>query len=309
MNHWTLFDKLLRRGIDPGMVKLLVSWYESQKFHVLWGNYITEGFAVTNGVRQGGILSPYLFNVYTDDLSDRLRASRVGCCYLGSVNHLCYADDMILLSPTPHGLQNMIDICADYAKGHDILFNTRKSVCMAILHSLFKNMNLPEIVLCDKVLSYVNSYKYLGYHISNTPSKSDDLELHHQYRLLCCRANSLIRKFALCSHSVKKCLDNTYCSNVCRVHLWHSYHVAVLRKFIVCFNNAARMFFGYDRFCSASNMFVSECIDNFGALRRKSVFGFIVRLQQSDNDVIQRMYNSDLTITSSIRRAWLDVLY
>ena len=60
---------------------------------MLWGNYLTEGFSVSNGVRQGGILSPYLFNIYTDDLSKKLDMSGVGCRYLGSVNHLCYADD------------------------------------------------------------------------------------------------------------------------------------------------------------------------------------------------------------------------
>ena len=309
VNHWTLFNKLVHRGMDIDIVRLLVTWYESQKFHVLWGDYLTEGFSVTNGVRQGGILSPYLFNVYTDGLSEELDMSGVGCRYLGSVNHLCYADDMMLLSPTPHGLQKLVNICAVYADNHDILFNTKKTVCMAILPSLFKHMVLPDITLCGCVLSYVASYKYLGFNISNTPSKADDLELRQQYRLLCCRANSLIRKFAMCSNSVKKYLYSAYCSNVCNVHLWHSYHANVLRKFVVCFNNAARMFFGYDRFCSASNMFVSERIYNFSALYRKAVFGFVTRLGQADNRLVSRLFNSDLSAHSSLRKAWADALY
>ena len=145
VNHWTLFNKLLRRGVNADIVQLLVKWYETQKFHVLWGNTLSEGFSVTNGVRQGGILSPYLFNIYTDELSEKLDLSGVGCRYLGSVNHLCYADDMVLLSPTPQGLQKMLDICTDYAGNHNILFNTKKSVCMAMLPNLFKRMALPDI--------------------------------------------------------------------------------------------------------------------------------------------------------------------
>ena len=311
VNHWTLFDKLLRRGMDTSIVQLLVTWYKSQKFHVLWGNYLTEGFSVSNGVRQGGILSPYLFNIYTDDLSKKLDMSGVGCRYLGSVNHLCYADDMVLLSPTPQGLQKMIDICAEYACNHDILFNSKKTVCMAILPNFLKHMVLPDIILCGNVLSYVDNYKYLGFHISNTSSKSDDLELRHQYRLMCCRANSLIRKFSLCSYSVKRYLYSTYCSNISNVHLWHSHRVSVLRKFMVCFNNAARMFFGYDRFCSASNMFVQEHIDNFHAMYRKSVFGFMTRLRQSDNQIVSTLFNGDLGLAcySSVRKAWFKALY
>ena len=124
---------------------------------------------------------------------------------------------------------------------------------MAFLPSLFKHLSLPSIVLCGNVLSYVESYKYLGFHISNTISKSDDLELRNQYRLLCCRTNSLIRKFTMCSYAVKRYLYSAYCSNICGVHLWHSHRATVLRKIIVCFNNAARMSFDYERFCSASH--------------------------------------------------------
>lgn len=161
--------------MDTSFVRLLATWYESHKNNVQCGISASEGFSVTNGVKQGGILSPYLFNVYTDGLSESLDRSGIGCLYLGSVNHLCYADYMVLLSPTPHGLQKMLDICAQYACTHEMLFNTKKTVCMAMLPSFFKNMVLPVIVLCGNVLSYVDSYKYLGFHISNASSKSDDL--------------------------------------------------------------------------------------------------------------------------------------
>lgn len=309
VNHWTLFKKLLQRGMDAGIVRLLVTWYSSQQFYVRWGASLSDGFSVSNGVRQGGILSPYLFNAYTDGLSECLNLCGVGCHYQGSINHLYYADDMVLLSPTPQGLQKMLCICEQYALAHDIVFNTKKTVCMAILSTLFRGMPLPDILLCGNVLSYVDSYKYLGFHISSAFSKCDDLELRHQYRLLCCRANSMIRKFAMCSYYVKRYLYTAYCSNVSNVHLWHSYRACMLKKFKVCFNNAARMFFGYDRFCSASGMFVCERIDDFHAVYRKSVSSFISRLGQSDNHVISRLFNSDLAHLSSVRKQWYAALF
>ena len=45
--------------------------------HIRWGNTTTSLFFVSNGVRQGGILTPILFNVYMDQLSVKLNASKI----------------------------------------------------------------------------------------------------------------------------------------------------------------------------------------------------------------------------------------
>ena len=180
---------------------------------------------------------------------------------------------------------------------------------MSMLPRKFRNMNLPTISLCGHALSFVGVYKYLGYHISNAYARADDSEIRYQYRALCCRANSLSRKFAMCTYPVKRYLYSTYCSNVNCMHLWHSYHMSDLKKFKVCFNNAARMFFGYDRFCSASNMFVQEKIYGYAAAYRKSVWNFVTRLMKCSNRIISSLYYSDLAWSSSIRRAWSKALY
>ena len=54
----------------------------------------SDFFLGSNGLRQDGILSPMLFNVYLDDLSKSLSNSGIGC-FIGPtcVNPLCYADD------------------------------------------------------------------------------------------------------------------------------------------------------------------------------------------------------------------------
>ena len=63
---------------------------------VQWDSCDSSAFKVTNGVRQGGILSLKLFIVYMDDLSDLLNNSNIGGDF-GSgqlVNHISYADDI-----------------------------------------------------------------------------------------------------------------------------------------------------------------------------------------------------------------------
>ena len=80
--------------------------------------------------------------------------------------------------------------------------------------------------------------------------------------------------------------------------------MSVLKKFKVCLNNAARMFFGYDRFCSASAMYVCEGVDNFDVMFRKAAWGFIQRLRSSGNCIINSLVDSDLGSRSALRATW-----
>ena len=70
-----------------------------------WNGCTSNPFSVTNGVRQGGVLSPIHFNVYMDELIDKLKMNDVGC-HIGRqfTGAFCYADDLTLLSPTIRGL-------------------------------------------------------------------------------------------------------------------------------------------------------------------------------------------------------------
>ena len=98
---------------------------------IRWGGLLSEAFNVTNGIKQGGLLSPYLFNIYVDCLSKQLNASGVGCLAgMCLINRLIYADDMVLLAPSKRALQQLLDVCSLYANLHDILYNTEKSYCM-----------------------------------------------------------------------------------------------------------------------------------------------------------------------------------
>ena len=75
---------------------------------------------------------------------------------------------MCLISPSPNALQTLLNICNEYATSHDIVFNTKKTVCMYIKSKKLKLHNVPNIYLNHNVLEYVTSYKYLGCIITDT---------------------------------------------------------------------------------------------------------------------------------------------
>ena len=103
VDHGKLFSKLLQRGLPYPIVRFLVNWYSSQMLKVRWGNSLSDPIGVSNGVRQGSVLSPILFSVYLDDFLEDLSQSGVGC-YWGHMfaGALCYADDLVLLAPCEH---------------------------------------------------------------------------------------------------------------------------------------------------------------------------------------------------------------
>ena len=93
---------------------------------------LSDSFKVTNGVRQGGILSPQLFNIYSiDGLGGILNKSSIGGSIDGKqINHMLYADDFCIVSLSSAGLQQLLSICDQYCAMHSITFNVKKSVCI-----------------------------------------------------------------------------------------------------------------------------------------------------------------------------------
>ena len=51
------------------MVRLLLVWVNTQKFYIQWGDTSSDAFCVNNGVSEGGIVSPMLFNGFNNELS------------------------------------------------------------------------------------------------------------------------------------------------------------------------------------------------------------------------------------------------
>ena len=106
-------------------------WYANQSVQVKWGTILSTPFKVGKRVRQGGILSPVLFNVYMDDLSKRLGACNTGCMMGATlINHFMYADDLALISPSSSGFQDLLNICSNYGSEFDVNYNAKKSMIL-----------------------------------------------------------------------------------------------------------------------------------------------------------------------------------
>ena len=101
-----LFDVLLEINMCPPIVRLLYYMYTHQQYYVKWNNERSNLFNVSNGVKQGNVISPILFGIYIDEVFSKLEylglSCHVGLTYAGAFG---YADDVALISSMIYGFK------------------------------------------------------------------------------------------------------------------------------------------------------------------------------------------------------------
>src|SRR5207245_2277839 len=111
-------------------------------------------------VRQGGILSPFLFRFYIRMLIRKITQSGIGCYFMNRfVNSLAYADDIVLLALSWHALQKLLHILEKDSQTISMVCNTKKTVCMIFnpqIKSKIVSDKFPNFILDGHQLSYVS---------------------------------------------------------------------------------------------------------------------------------------------------------
>ena len=103
-----LFEHLNDLGINGPFLQNLKSMYENTKYFIkLTGGY-TDALESNLGLKQGCPLSPLLVNLYIDNMNKIFSTECDPIKLQGfALNHFLYADDLLLLSKTPQGLQKV----------------------------------------------------------------------------------------------------------------------------------------------------------------------------------------------------------
>ena len=211
VRHSLLFRKLMKVGISWIFLRLLIFIYVNQYANVKWNGTYSSMFTLSNGVRQGGVISALLYCFYGNDLFDILRKSGYGCWVNGSFHGIFgYSDDNLLLAPTLFALQQMLYLCEKFASNHNLKFSTDvdprkcKTKCTAFLK---KPSHIGDVWLCGDKLPWVDQFKHLGNTVSNIfPYSEQDvlvkraqfisksIELNQEFSFACSRTNVEINR-------------------------------------------------------------------------------------------------------------------
>ena len=296
VNHSALFVKLMDRQIPSIFLNLLIEWYSKCYARVKWNNCLSGMFKLDCGVRQGGVLSPVLFSIYINDVILNLQNSRRGC-YIGQVFFGCilYADDILLISPSCTGMQDMLEVCEAEIKWLDMSFNIDKSMVMRI--GLRYDSVCAEFKIGDNNLKYVDTIKYLGISIKTNKMFSQDTHvlrskffrsLNGIYSKCCSKMSEIVLVELIRSY----CLPFlTYCSES------FSNDKEAVAELSSCWRKAFRKLFGLAPWSSVNQILLFTSVLPLEYLIDQRRLNFMNNLQSVPNErvvmISQICRNSD----------------
>ena len=180
------FDSIYRNGLWYKLIKYSVSGkifnvirplYNDVKLCVKHMNSISDLFDYNVGLFQGESLSPILFSLFVNDIELFLQQNTNECFTLGqlSIYLLLFADDSVLISDTPTGLQQLLLAFEKYCEKWNLKVNVQKSKIVIFRRgrTLIEEINF---TYSGNVIEKVNTLNYLGLVFTNNGSFQNALK-------------------------------------------------------------------------------------------------------------------------------------
>ena len=298
-----LFTLLRLRNMCPLVLRLIMNMYISQRMQVRFGTAMSSHFNISNGVKQGGVLSPILFTIYIDNLIIQLRKFNIGCKIDNSfLSVFGYADDLTLLCPSLAGLKQMLNVCEDYAKEYNILFYASKSKLMHFGKNYFDAQHVLHMSNGSKI-DYVEQCVHLG---TTLYSDISIRNINNAVNDLFMRTNNLMADFSNAHSSTLSVLYNSYCMNAYGSQLWCFNDYKSVERFYIAWRKTIRRIWRIDkRTHNVLTNLINGCLP-INLMLEKRCIKFIWNFFNSTHELhktvaINCFYNQGSTLAENIR--------
>ena len=248
---------------------------------------------MTNGVRQGALLSAKAYCFYMEELFALLKQNRAGCWVMDQYHGIFgYSDDNWILAPSLSALQDILKTCEEYAAQHNLKFSTDKNPqkcktkCMAFL---FKPRKLPDMHLCGNPLPWVDSLVHLGTTVTNhLDGGQQDIKL--KIARYIDRNCSLCQEFKFVHPKTLIKINDIYNCHFSGYQLWNLFsHGAV--KFESTFNKSIKIMAGVP---IQTHRYLIEPLRGKEHMKMELIrnyLGFVKRLRNSSKPILRVLYS------------------
>ena len=172
-----LWYKLIKYNVSGKLFNVIRSLYNDVKLCVKHMNSISDLFDYNVGLLQGESLSPILFSLFVNDIELFLQQNTNECFTLGqlSIYLLLFADDSVLISDTPTGLQQFLLAFKKYCEKWNLKVNVQKTKIVIFRRgrTLTEEINF---TYSGNVIEKVNTFNYLGLVFTNNGSFQNALK-------------------------------------------------------------------------------------------------------------------------------------
>jgi len=153
-----LIDVICKAGIPELEQRLIIYLNQYAVVRVKGGN--SRRICIRKGVRQGCVISPILFNLYSEYMMKETVENMPGILINGqNINNLRYADDVAFITDEESKLQDILDKPQEVCSQYKMDINVKKTKVMVISKKGGEKCN---VVISGGLLGQVADYKYLG---------------------------------------------------------------------------------------------------------------------------------------------------
>ena len=213
VKHNNIIVILEALNIDGKDLRIIKNMYWEQTAAIRIKNEISEFIQIKRGVRQGCVLSPDLFSLYSENIMRHVE-EMPGISIGGhNVNNLRYANDTVLIAEDEEHLQTLLDVIVKESEKLGLSLNRRKTETMVVSR---KTLNPTcNIKINGTTLRQTQQFKYLGTIISS------DGKCHTKVK-------SRISQAKMTFHKMKHILTNINLSLETRKRVLKSYIEPIL---------------------------------------------------------------------------------
>jgi hypothetical protein len=161
-----LYNILIEFGVPTKLVKLIKTCLNETYSKVRIGKYLSDRFPIQIDLKQGGALSPLLFNFALEYAIRKVQENQVGLKLNGTHQLLAYSNDVNLLGDNTDTVEKNTETSIDASKKDDLEINVEKTKCMLLSGQQNVSQNR-DIKIANRSFENTSQLKYLGTTVTN----------------------------------------------------------------------------------------------------------------------------------------------